>query len=303
MKKIKLIDGGIGTELRFRGVNVPSHSHSIWSAQALIDNPEEVENIHYDYIKAGSDYITINNYSLTQPILQRAKIQNDLKKLTLKSIELAKKAVNRSKKDIKIMGSLPPLETSYRPDLILSLNKMSFKYKEIANILNNKVDIILCETMSSGLEAKCALEAALETGLRVWLSWTLQGNRPNHLPSGETLEEAFDKLNSTYPDAFLVNCAGANFVGQAIKTLSNLTDKPIGGYANSENIILTSKIEQKDHKAEELQQNSSIPLTEEEYTKEVLQWINSGATIVGGCCRTRPSYIKHLRKLIDSNFS
>ena len=92
-------------------------------------------------------------------------------------------------------------------------------------------------------------------------------------------------------------------MGQAIKTLSNLTDKPIGGYANSENIISTSEIEQKDHKAEELQQNSSIPLTEEEYTKEVLQWINSGATIVGGCCRTRPSYIKHLRKLIDSNFS
>ena len=303
MKKIKLIDGGIGTELRFRGVEVPSHTHSIWSAQALIDAPEEVENIHYDYIQAGSDYITINNYSLTQPILQRAKIQNDLKELTMKSIELAKKAVNRSKKDIKIMGSLPPLETSYRPDLILSTDEMSFKYKEIANILNNKVDIILCETMSSGLEAKCALEAALETGLQVWLSWTLHGNRPNHLPSGETLEEAFDKLDNSYPNAFLANCAGANFVGQAIKNLSSLTDKPIGGYANSENIISTSEIQQKDYNAEELQENSSIPLTEKEYTKEVSQWINSGATIVGGCCRTRPSHIKHLRELIDSDFS
>ena len=62
MNDIKLTDGGLGTELRYRGVEVPSHVNSIWSAQAIIDAPNEIEKIHYDYIQAGADHITINNY-------------------------------------------------------------------------------------------------------------------------------------------------------------------------------------------------------------------------------------------------
>ena len=61
MENVKILDGGTGTEIKRRGYNVPSHIESIWSAQALIDNPDIVEDIHYDYICAGADYIIINN--------------------------------------------------------------------------------------------------------------------------------------------------------------------------------------------------------------------------------------------------
>ena len=303
MNDIKLTDGGLGTELRYRGVEVPSHVNSIWSAQAIIDAPNEIEKIHYDYIQAGADHITINNYALTQPILKRAKIQERLKDLTLQSIDIARNAIDRSNKKVVLMGSLPPLETSYRPDLILPEEEMYNKNKEIADILNNNVDIILCETMSSGLEAKCALKAALETDCSVWLSWTLQGNRKNYLPSGETIQEAFELLNNNLPDALLVNCAGANLVGQAIKKLSKLTDIPIGGYAYSENIQSFSENRERVDNADEMHRESSVPLNEKEYAMEVSKWIDSGASIVGGCCRTRPSHIKEIRKLIDSSFS
>ena len=87
--------------------------------------------------------------------------------------------------------------------------------------------------MSSSIEAKTALEAALETNSESWVSWTLQGNRLNVLPSGEILEDAFNELKTIEADAYLINCCGANFVTEGIKTLNNLTDKPIGGYANS----------------------------------------------------------------------
>jgi S-methylmethionine-dependent homocysteine/selenocysteine methylase len=43
-----LLDGGMGRELRFRGVNV---LNSIWSANALITAPEIVQQIHRDYIE------------------------------------------------------------------------------------------------------------------------------------------------------------------------------------------------------------------------------------------------------------
>ena len=299
MKPIVLLDGGLGTELRFRGIEVPSHISSIWSAQALIDNPKSVEQIHADYIQAGADCITINNYSLTQPILSRAHLQEDLDKLINTAINLAQNAVKKSNKEIKIIGSIPPLETSYRADLILSENEMSIKYKEITNILKGKVDILLCETMSSGVEAKCAVEAGMLTNIPVWLSWTLHGNRPNHLPSGESLDEAFNKLEQITPDALLVNCSGANFIGRAIKKMAKFTKNPIGGYANSENIIKISEVEQKAENIEELHNKSSVSLSEKEYGVEVDKWLKAGASIVGGCCRTRPSHIRELRRIID----
>jgi len=57
MSEIILGDGGMGTELRFRGVDVPSHVDDIWSALAIIEAPEIIKKIHLDYIEAGSNYI------------------------------------------------------------------------------------------------------------------------------------------------------------------------------------------------------------------------------------------------------
>ena len=68
MTEIKILDGGTGSEIRRRGYDVPSHVESIWSAQALIDNPEVVEQIHYDYIHAGAYYIKINVSDYTKEI-------------------------------------------------------------------------------------------------------------------------------------------------------------------------------------------------------------------------------------------
>tara|TARA_Y100000814_G_scaffold196829_1_gene144725 strand:+ start:3473 stop:4177 length:705 start_codon:yes stop_codon:yes gene_type:complete len=227
MQNVKILDGGTGTEIKRRGYNVPSHIESIWSAQALIDNPDIVEKIHYDYICAGADHIIINNYALTQPILSRANINEKLEELTLLAIDVAQKAKKRSGKNVKIIGSLPPLETSYRVDLILEEELMAKYYQEISSILKNKVDIIICETMASTMEAKTALRAALNTNTETWLSWTLQGTRYNTLPSGESLKDAYNAIAPLQPEAYLVNCGGANLITKAINTLSNLTSKRI----------------------------------------------------------------------------
>ena len=294
MKDLIIGDGAMGTELRRRGVKVPSHIESIWSALALKEAPDTVEKIHTDYIEAGSDYITTNNYAVTRPILSRDNFDNELESLTIKSIEIAKAALSKTKKrDIKILGSLPPLETSYRADLILKEEEMNKQYSEIANILKDKVDIIICETMASALEAKCALKAALETNMPVWLSWTLHGDVRNTLPSGETVNQAFLELNGLEPDAYLINCCAANLVTPSIKALRELTDIPIGGYANAENVAL-DKANCNLKLAAERHWDSAIEINEKTYLEEAKLWIKEGASIVGGCCRTKPSYIKEL---------
>jgi len=298
MNKIILGDGAMGTELRFRGVEVPSHVDDIWSALAITEAPEIIKNIHLDYIEAGSDYITINNYAVTQPILARNNISDKLEDLTLRSVELAKDAVKESGKNTLIAGSLPPLETSYRADLILPENQMLDYYNELVEILENEVDIIICETMSSSSEARCALSTIQQSKSQAWVSWTLHGNRVNLLPSGEYINEAFSDLEELKADAYLVNCCGANLLGKAIETLSSLTEKTIGGYANAENIITFSSNLSNSNEAENDQKDSRLEINEYEYASEVKKWMDSGATIVGGCCRTRPTHIKELNNLI-----
>jgi len=294
MKNLIIGDGAMGTELRRRGVEVPSHVESIWSALALKEATSIIEEIHIDYIEAGSDYITTNNYAVTRPILSRDNLDNELESLTIKSIEIAKAALLKTKReDVKILGSLPPLETSYRADLILKEEEMNKQYSEIANILKDKVDIIVCETMASALEAKCALKAALETNMPVWVSWTLHGDVRNTLPSGETVNQAFTELNGLEPDAYLVNCCAANLVTPSIKALKELTDIPIGGYANAENVALDTENSNLKFAAER-HWNSAIEINEKAYLEEARLWIKEGASIIGGCCRTTPSYIKEL---------
>ena len=294
MNNLIIGDGAMGTELRRRGVKVPSHVESIWSALALKEATSVIEEIHIDYIEAGSDYITTNNYAVTRPILSRVNLDNELESLTIKSIELAKSALSKTNSTkIKVLGALPPLETSYRADLILEEEEMNKQYSEIANILKDEVDIIICETMASALEAKCALKAALETSMPVWVGWTLHGDVRNTLPSGETVNQAFLELNGLEPDAYLINCCAANLVAPSIKALKELTDIPIGGYANAENIALdTTSSNLK--LPEERHWDSAIEINEKAYLEEARLWIKEGASIVGGCCRTKPSYIKEL---------
>ena len=47
MLNILIGDGGMGTELRFRGVNVPSHIESIWSALALTTDTKTITKWNY----------------------------------------------------------------------------------------------------------------------------------------------------------------------------------------------------------------------------------------------------------------
>ena len=73
LKRPVLLDGGMGRELRFRGVEVPG---TIWSAGALTTAPEVVRQIHMDYIHAGADVITINSYGIIRKDLARENMED-----------------------------------------------------------------------------------------------------------------------------------------------------------------------------------------------------------------------------------
>jgi S-methylmethionine-dependent homocysteine/selenocysteine methylase len=293
--EVILLDGGMGTELRARGVEVPDHITSIWSAKALMDAPEAVLQIHRDYIAAGADVITVNNYTVTRPILSRENLEDRFEELTLRAADLARRARDDGGRNVRIAGSMPPLETSYEPELVGEHDAILRDYRWMAEILAPRVDILLCETMSSAREALAAATAATKTDREVWVSWTLQGDQPDHLPSGETVREAYEALAHLGISAYLVNCCGASFVTRAVKILSGLTTRAVGGYANAVDVL--AAVESGTQPAPE--EVARRPLDIEGYAAAVAQWIEAGASIVGGCCSTRPAHIARLRRLLE----
>ncbi len=72
--EILIHDGATGSELQRRGVDVnrgaTSEELGVWSATANLEAPEVVQAVHEDYLRAGADIITSNNFYTTREILK-----------------------------------------------------------------------------------------------------------------------------------------------------------------------------------------------------------------------------------------
>ena len=102
----------MGTELQNRGISIPL---PLWSANANIEHPQIVMDIHTDYIQAGCDIITTNTFRSTFYTYRKAEFgslkSKELSRLSLyKAVECANKvAINPT----KIAGSLTTIAVSY----------------------------------------------------------------------------------------------------------------------------------------------------------------------------------------------
>ncbi len=288
-----LLDGGMGQELRRRGVQ---GTNTLWSAYALISAPDIVQAVHEDYIKAGANIITTNTYATIRRRLVSAGIENQFASLNQLAGELACQAREARGRDVLIAGSLPPLRGSYRPDLVGSFDEIEPLYREQAELLAPYVDILLCETMSSGEESRAAVTGAAVVGKPVWVAWTLEDGGATRLRSGETIAEAVAMLDGLPVSAFLVNCCAPESITAAMPKLAALGSWPVGGYANGfvgipDKWLFSDGVPTPDVRKD------LDPVT---YASHVKNWISSGACIVGGCCEVGPDHILRLRGLIDA---
>lgn len=291
-----LLDGGMGRELRFRGVDVMT---SIWSARALIDAPQVVREVHRDFIDAGADIITINSYGIVKSSLAWAGIEDRFEALNLLACKLADEARDESGRSVVVAGSLPPLAGSYRPDRVGKFEEIEPLYREQAEVLAPHVDLLLCETMSSADEARAAAVAATQTGKPVWVSWTLHEDRSGRLRSGETLEDALKALAGLPVSGVLANCCAPESITRAVPWLAHAGLVYVGGYANTFQPIPEDWDLTGDKKSDG-SLGLRTDLDPERYAAHAEDWLEAGATVIGGCCGTRPAHIARLKQLIAS---
>ena len=285
----------MGRELRFRGAALHK---TIWAAGPLITNPEMVEQVHIDYIRAGADIITTNTYGIIRTELAKEGIEERFEELNLLACTLAQNARKKTDRDVLIAGSLPPLRGSYRPDLVGPLHEIEPLYREQARILTPFVDLFICETMSSGTEALAAATAAIRFGKPVWVAWTLFDDHSGKLRSGESVEQAMTKLSGINVTGCLANCCAPESIEAFLENGVQQHADWVGGYANTFSPVPTTWTLSGDGASDGL-----LPLREDlspdSYGHFVRHWLQHGANVVGGCCGTRPAHTAVMRAILD----
>ena len=286
---ITLLDGGMGMELIKRGV---AEVTGFWSAQALLEAPDTVVEVHKDYIAAGARIITTNSYSTIPSYLEKGELADRFVELTQLAGELARRAVNESgDPSVRVAGSIPPLSESYRPDLVPAKDEAQPVYEHMVKALAANADLFLCETMSSADEAVNAVSQAVMYGDNkpVMVSWTLKESPGAGLRSGESITEAFSKLGEYPVEGFLFNCTQPEAIVVALNELRPLTTKPIGGYPNRFNAL------QQDWTLDnDVSIGFRADLDVDSFVETAIRFQESGADIIGGCCGIGPEYIAAL---------
>ncbi len=101
---MKILDGGLGRELARRGAPFRQPE---WSALALIEAPETVKEVHLDFINAGAEVITTNNYAVVPFHIGQERFETDGVRLIKVAIEQAKMQLKKAAKMSKLQAAYP----------------------------------------------------------------------------------------------------------------------------------------------------------------------------------------------------
>ena len=289
--EIIVLDGGLGQELHRRSALPPS---PLWSVQVMMDEPGLVETVHLDFIEAGARVITLNSYTATPSQLARAGQAGRFEAVHHAAVTAAKAARERSGRDVRIAGCLPPLVDSYRPDLTPPEETCLSDYRRIVAAQADHVDLFLCETLASVAEARIATVAARESGRTVWTALTVDDSNGSVLRSGEPVAAGAEAALEAGAAALLINCSRPEATVAALPALARI-GVPFGAYANG--FVSVDALEP-GGTADVLEARGDLGPAA--YADHALRWAASGATILGGCCEIGPAHIAELVRRLQA---
>ncbi|HEW9969961.1 TPA: homocysteine S-methyltransferase [Enterobacter cloacae] len=289
-----VLDGAMATELEARGCNL---ADNLWSAKVLMENPELIREVHLDYYRAGAQVAITASYQAT-PAGFAARGLDEAQSRTLigKSVELARKAreaylaENPQAGTLLVAGSVGPYGaylaegSEYRGDYVRRAEEFTaFHRPRIEALLDAGADLLACETLPSFEEIKALAALVAEyPRARAWFSFTLRDSE--HLSDGTPLREVVAALkDNTQVVALGINCIALENTTAALKHLHSLTALPLVVYPNSgEHYDAVTKTWH--HHGEACETLAGY----------LPQWLEAGARLIGGCCRTTPKDIAEL---------
>ncbi len=290
--KLVILDGAMGSELEKNGAKMDK---KLWCGTSSIEFPEIVKKVHEDYINAGADVITTNTYASTPISMKNYGFEKSILEYNKKSVLIAKKAAENSKKDIAIAGSVSASGSFYK----LGIKTMIPNFNEQLKILTEEgVDLIILEAMSSQAEiVQAMIECSAKINVPVWLAVScVIDHNTNDIMLGyndsldappevyENFEKSLNKFSKLHKGPILIAHSNIDVTGKAVKIAKKNFSGIIGAYPNVGYY----------EKPHWIYEDNMRP---EDYLIQAKSWVKNGSQIIGGCCGIGPDLIKSLSNL------
>ena len=295
-KETRVLDGGMGQELLARGVEA---SGTLWSANALLQEKyhQLLLDTHLDFINSGAEIIVTTTFTTRRMRLRDNGVEDKFEYLNTKAGEIAKKAKDLNP-HVLVAGGLPPQYLTYEVDT-RSDEEIKENFYDQAKLLDPFIDFFYFDVLSSVREFKLAIEA-IESFKKPYLigAHISEGVK---LPSGENISEIITKIDHKKLLGVMLSCVSPENYEKNLDEIKSLgvpfgfklngfvTTKPAAGYTNTFNKSKTGNPNEFLGHREDL-----IP---EKMALFVKKFKEAGATILGGCCETRPAHIKEMARL------
>ena len=279
-----IFDGAMGSMLEGK---IPEDT---LPEELCLTSPKLIENIHRQYIDAGSDYITANTFGACSLVLKNENKEHLVEDLNRAGVQIAKSASN---KNTKIIGSLGP--TSLLPTLgNIDFETMAKSYCEQSKyLIDEGVDAILIETCQDILQTKSAIVGVkdamelLGKEVPIFVSVTLE--KSGAMLLGTSIGAVLATLAPYKPFAIGLNCAtGPDEMKSNVHFLSEKSPFKIICQPNAGLPEVTKN-------------GTHYPLAPKEFGKKVSELaIKYNIDFVGGCCGTTPEHIHELANNLNS---
>ena len=296
--KVRILDGGMGQLLLSKGLKPKG---SLWSGTALIDKKyhQMVIDAHLDFINSGADVIVTNNFAGRRVRMAQNNVEKLFDYANKKAGELALKAKEISKKNILIAGSLPAQNDTYVLD---QRNKKVIEkgFYDQAKLIKPFVDFFYLDVMCGSKECELALNVTEKFNLPVLIGIHIKKN--GKLPSNESIAEVVKKCKSNSVIGIILACVSPEIIESAINEMKSLKI-PFGYKANLWKEEEPVPVHKFALPTDEIGANPVETMgTRNDYTgNKYLEFskkmISKGATILGGCCETKPFHIREISKL------
>jgi S-methylmethionine-dependent homocysteine/selenocysteine methylase/SAM-dependent methyltransferase len=256
----------------------------MWGLGALGEAPGDVEEIHHRYVAAGCDVVSTLTWGLPTAISDRgARLWGPGEPVhwmdsARHAVRLARGASADRAGEVAVAFSVNgDVDT---PDGQETIRLLSRAFEA------DRPDFILLETLSLVRSSTYAtVEALMETGLPVWLSFRrcrhgVCGVYGEHWggPEGDAFGRAARRFEEMGVGALMVNCIPPDHVPGMISWLRDFTDLPLGVYPNLGYLSAAGW-------------RTDGDITAKHYAEMALSWREEGAQIVGGCCGVGPEHI------------
>ena len=294
-KQTRVLDGGMGQELLARGMK---SNGTLWSANAILNENYHklLRDTHIDFVKAGAEVIVTTTFTTRRKRLKENNIEDKFEYLNKKAGQIAQE-VKREFPNILIAGGLPPQELTYEADE-RNEEDITETFNEQARLLNPYVDFFYFDVWSSIKEFKCGIKAIKEFKKPYLIG--IHISEGTKLPSGEKISDIKSILDDQLLGVML-SCVSPENYEKNLEEVKNL-NVPFGFKLNG---FMTTK--PKDGYTSSYFKNSGgnpneflgqrHDLTPDVIGKIVKNFKQNGATILGGCCETRPAHIKAMSEL------